>query len=155
MSVTEVHEEKETLSVDVLLPGHEARITTPLFTHTRKALLEREGGRCWICARTAEEAGAPLEAHHFGIERSFATAPINWDVVRRDFPNFDWASFDEADPLKFVDNMEAQGLVLCKDHHTHPETGIHTLPWPLFVMQRYLKSGYKFTPTETIQHDPQ
>jgi len=51
--------------------------------------------------------------------------------------------------------MEAQGLVLCKDHHTHPETGIHTLPWPLFVMQRYLKSGYKFTPTETIQHDPQ
>ncbi len=150
--VTETHEEKETLAVDVNLPGHEARVTTTLFTHTRKALIDREGGRCYVCGRTKEEAG-PLEAHHAGIERSFATAPIDWEVVKKDFPNFAWDTFDESKPLDFVDDMLAQGILLCKEHHTHPETGIHVLPWPIFIMQRYLKAGYKFNDLETIVHE--
>lgn len=153
MSVTDTHEEKETLAVDVNLPGHDPRKATPLFERTRLHLIEREGGRCWVCGRTAEESGAPLEAHHCGIERSFATAPINWDLVKKDFPNFAWETFDESNPLDFVDDMLAQGLLLCKEHHTHPETGIHTLPWPLFIMQRYLKTGYKFNNLESIVHE--
>ena len=49
MSVTETHEEKLTLAVDVLLPGHEARgSASALFTRTKKALAERDGNRCWI-----------------------------------------------------------------------------------------------------------
>ncbi|WP_338755021.1 hypothetical protein [Ralstonia sp. RRA.1] len=80
MAVTDTHEEKETLAVDVLLPGHEARVTTALFTHTKKQLIEREGGRCFICNATAEESGHPLEAHHHPIERSLANL-INWERV--------------------------------------------------------------------------
>lgn len=152
-SVTEVHEERETLVVDVNLPGHDPRTTTALFRHTREQLIKREEGRCWICGRTAEESGFPLEAHHSGIERSYATAPIDWEKVKLDFPNFDWVSFDESKPLDFVDNMLAQGLLLCKDHHTHPETGIHTVPWPIFIMQRYLKAGYQFNKLEKIVHE--
>ena len=81
------------------------------------------------------------------------TAPIDWKKVAEDFPAFDWHNFDPAKPGEFVDNMVAQGLILCKEHHTHPETGIHTLPWPIFVMQRYLKDGYKFNDLEVIHHD--
>jgi hypothetical protein len=49
MPVTDVHEEKNTFSVDVNIPGHAARTTTPLFEKSRKHLLERDGGRCWVC----------------------------------------------------------------------------------------------------------
>ena len=152
MSVEQVHEEKETLTVEVCVPGHPPRTETPLFEKTRKELLEKQP-RCWVCNRTAEESGAPLEAHHMGIERSFATAPIDWALVKEDFPNFDWANFDESNPLAFVDDMLAQGRVLCKEHHTGKGTGIHNLPYPLFVLQRYLKAGYQFTPSEVILHE--
>ncbi|ABO60598.1 hypothetical protein LA345_38925 (plasmid) [Burkholderia vietnamiensis] len=63
--VTQVHVERETLSVEVNIPGHEARTTTALFSHSKKQLIEREGGRCWISGATAEESGHPLEAHHY------------------------------------------------------------------------------------------
>jgi hypothetical protein len=113
----------------------------------------RDKGRCYICGRTEEELGQPLEAHHFGIERSFIDSPIRWDRVRQDFPDFNWGGFDQTKPEGFVDDMVAQGVLLCKIHHTAPDTGIHTLPFPLWIIQRYLPDGVKFTPTEVIHHD--
>ena len=154
MSVTETHEEKETLSVDVNLPGHEARVTTPLFTRTRKLLIEKVGGRCYVCQRTAEEAG-PLEAHHHPVERSFAEM-IDWgpdSLIRKDFPMFDWHNFDPADPYKFVDDMTVNGLLLCKDHHIGRDEGIHAMPFPIWLAQRYGKAGYQFSTVEVIHHE--
>jgi hypothetical protein len=153
--VTEIHEEKEKLEVDVLIPGHAERTTTALFTRTRKQLIEREGGRCWVCRRTAEESGHPLEAHHHPVERSFAEM-VDWSAgsqIRKDFPRFDWASFDPADPYRFVDDMTVNGLLICKDHHIGKDEGIHFLPFPIFLAQRYGREGYKFSPTEVIHHD--
>jgi hypothetical protein len=149
--VTEIHEEKETLQVDIELPGHEARgSASALFERTRSLLLARDKV-CWVCGIEGTKE-APLEAHHSGIERSFATAAIDWITVRKDFPDFNWDEFDTSDPLSFVDNMVAQGLLLCAEHHRGKNAGIHYLPWPLFVIQRYLKSGYKFSDTEVIEH---
>ena len=155
-AVTEAHEEKETLKVEVFIPEHAARGgATPLFNHSRDALIARDGGRCWVCQRNAEEAG-PLEAHHYPVERCLAEA-VDWSVgslIRRDFPLFDWAAFDRANDIYFfVDDMRVNGKLLCKDHHTHGDTGIHTLPHPLWVAQRYAKEGYQFTPDEKIHHD--
>jgi hypothetical protein len=158
MSVTEVHEEKNTFQVDVNIPGHEPRTTTPLFEHTRKALIEREGGRCYVCQCTAEEVGHPLEAHHCPIERSF-TGMIDWgpgSQIRRDFPGFDWAKFDAqapTDPYLFVDDMTINGLLLCKAHHIGKDEGIHALPYPVWLAQKYGKDGYKFSAVEVIHHD--
>src|ERR1019366_2879717 len=108
MSVKDIHEEKNTFQVDVFIPGHEPRTATALFERSRKALLAREGGgRCYICNCTAEEAGHPLEAHHYPIERSFATM-MDWgsySQVRKAFPDFDWSHFDPSDPYDFVDDM--------------------------------------------------
>lgn len=153
-SVTNTHAEKETLSVDVNLPGHDPRITTALFTRTRRQLIEREGGRCYVCGRTAAEVG-PLEAHHHPIERSFAEM-IDWSegsLIRREFPHFDWSKFDLADPYTFVDDMTVNGLLLCKAHHIGKDEGIHAMPYPIWVAQRYGREGYQFSSIEIIHHD--
>jgi hypothetical protein len=167
MSVTDTHEEKETLSVDVLLPGHEARgDASALFIRTKKALAERDGNRCWLSGETPEEAG-PLEAHHFPIERSTATG-IDWALVQADCAAgefgltqtqrdaakaFDWSKFDPADPYSFVDNMLVNGVLLAKRFHTAKDSGIHTMPHPLWIFQRYAREGYQFSPTEVIHHE--
>ncbi|MGZ4955302.1 MAG: hypothetical protein ACXV8Q_09320 [Methylobacter sp.] len=153
--VTEIHEEKNSFHVDVFIPGHEPRVTTALFRKSRLHLIEREGGRCHVCKCTAEETGHPLEAHHFPIERSFAEM-IDWSPgsqIRKDFPNFGWGSFDESDPYTFVDDMNVNGLLLCKEHHIGKDAGIHDLPHPVWVAQKYGKEGYQFSPTEIIHHD--
>ena len=155
MSVNEVHEEKNTFVVDIYIPGHDPRVSTPLFIRSRKHLIEREGGRCWVCNRTAEESGHPLEAHHFPIERSFATM-IDWgegSQIRKDFPKFGWGSFNEADPYTFVDDMNVNGRLLCKAHHTGKDEGVHGLPEPVWLAQRYGKEGYKFSDIEIIHHE--
>lgn len=161
--MTDSHEEKETLSVDVTIPAHAKRATTALFTKTKRFLMKvggalgfnikQEPGRCWICGRTEAELGQPLEAHHFGIERAYLDAKIRWNVVQQDFPIFDWKNFNPDNPVEFVDNMTSQGMLLCKAHHTGKDTGIHMLPFSLWIMQRYLADGDRFSPTEVIHHD--
>ena len=156
MTVAQVHEERETLTVDVEIPGHDPRKATSLFEHTRKILIDRDP-HCWVCGRTAEESGHPLEAHHHPIERSFAEM-IDWSpgsLIRHDFPAFDWAHFDESDPYSFVDDMTVNGLLLCKDHHIGRDEGIHALPHPIWVAQRYGKAGYQFSKIEIIHHEQQ
>lgn len=160
--VEQVHEERETLAVDVEIPGHAPRTTTALFVHSKRELLAREGARCWICGCTAEETGHPLEAHHYPVERSLATA---WDWPRfiRDCragawgapaQAFDWGSFDPAtDPYAFVDDMRVNGMLLCKAHHTGKDEGIHMLPWPLWIWQRYAPEGYKLSDVEIAHHE--
>jgi len=153
-AVTEVHEEKNTFQVDVNIPGHDPRVTTPLFTKSRLNLLERDGGRCWVCGCTQKEVG-PLEAHHYPIERSFAEM-IDWSPgsqIRKDFPSFGWGSFDESNPYTFVDDMNVNGRLLCKAHHTAKNQGVHNLPEPVFLAQRYGKEGYKFSEVEIIHHE--
>jgi hypothetical protein len=143
------HVQRDTLSVEINLPSHEVRGNgSVLFEHTRKQLIERDTG-CFICGITEK-----LEAHHYPIEWSFANA-IDFSpgsLIRKDFPDFDWESFDPADPYKFVDDMLVNGLLLCKAHHIEKDTGIHALPHPLWIPQRYCKEGYVFSDKEVIHH---
>lgn len=160
--MTDKHEQKDTLQVDVDIPAHDKRVTTAIFRKTKRMLMKvadsmgfdfkRAAGVCWICGKTEAELGQPLEAHHFGIERAYIDAPMRWDVVARDFPIFNWKTFDPAKPEEFVDNMVAQGVLLCKEHHTGKDTGIHDLPFSLWIMQRYLADGTRFNPNEVIEH---
>ena len=165
MPVTEIHEEKNTFTIDVNLPGHDPRVTSPLFRKSRLHLIEREGGRCWVCGCTAEETGHPLEAHHL-IERSFAEM-IDWDIVKeyalsgefgftqsqRDAAKaFDWGNFDAANPYTFVDDMTVNGVLLGKDHHILADEGIHTLPFPVFFAQKFGREGYVFSKVEIVHH---
>lgn len=181
-AVTEVHVQRETLEFEVNIPGHEPRVTTPLFAHSRKLLIEREGGRCWVSGATAEESGHPLEAHHYPIERSMANM-IDWERFAADCKRgawgphaqaFDWDTFFEGaevtvipaphpladevrfrtprDPYLFVDDMTVNGLLLSKTFHTGKGTGIHDVPYPVWVALRYAREGYQFSSTTTIHH---
>ena len=159
--VTQIHEQKETLVVDINIPGHDPRVTTLLFKSSKQLLINRVGGRCWVCNQTAEEAGHPLEAHHNPIERSLSNM-IDWDLFRTDCEagiwgvfakGFDWSKFDASEPYSFVDDMTVNGLLLCKAHHTGKDEGIHDMPYPLWVAQRYGKEGYQFSSIEVIHHE--
>jgi hypothetical protein len=149
--VTKAHELKETLSIDVMTPGHDPRIATSLFVKSRKHLIERDKC-CFICGENEQESGAPLEAHHFPIERSFAEG-VDWSLVKKDFPNFAWGSFDESNPYFFVDDMNVNGMLLCRNHHIAKDMGIHDMPLPLWVAQKYMKEGYQFSSIEVIHHE--
>lgn len=163
MSVTDIHEEKNTFAVDVNIPGHEERTATPLFDRTRALLIEREGARCALSGMTAEESGHPLEAHHHPIERSFANM-IDWhlfaDVCKRGrwgphAAAFDWDHFlaqQPFDPMLFVDDMTVNGLLLAKQFHTGADQGIHCLPFPVWIAQAYGLEGYQFSKVEIIHH---
>lgn len=52
----------------------------------------------------------------------------------------------------FVDDMHANGMLLCKEHHTVADEGIHTLPFPIWLAQRYAVEGTKFSDREVIHH---
>lgn len=150
MDVTQIHEEKNTFQVDVNIPGHEPRVTTPLFTKTRLHLIERDKC-CYVCG-SPHSKEHPLEAHHWPIERSFAEM-IDWSEgsqIRKDYPNFGWGSFDEANPYTFVDDMNVNGRLLCKSHHIGKDEGVHALPEPVWLAQRYGKEGYKFSEIEIL-----
>jgi hypothetical protein len=104
IDVTKVHAQHETMAVDVNIPGHEPRATTALFRRSREQLIAREGGRCWVSGLTAEQLGAPLEAHHHPIERSMANM-IDWQRFATDCKagiwgphakGFDWDGFFEG-----------------------------------------------------------
>jgi hypothetical protein len=157
---TAAHVESETLKVDVDIPEHDARVTTALFTRTRKEVLAT-GARCYICDLTEAESGAPLELHHFPVERSLANL-IDWSLfkeqaLRGDYGSgpkgFDWSNFDPMHWETFVDDMTINGLVLCQKHHIGQDEGIHMLPHPLWIAQRSAKEGYKFNSLEIIHHD--
>jgi hypothetical protein len=159
-TLTQGHSEKETLSVDINIPTHTARgNATPLFSKSRLQLIDREAGKCWVCQQTKEQVGS-LEAHHHPIERCFAEG-LDWDRFKADALNgvwgqrveqFDWASFSKDDPYKFVDDMTVNGLLLCKQHHTHLDSGVHTLPYPMWIAQKYLPTGYQYNKDEVIVH---
>ncbi len=188
--MTTAHEEKETLTVEVNIPEHADRVTTSLFSKTRKQLIERDKV-CWISGK-GNDKQSPLEAHHYPIERSLAEM-VDWDYVRRDAEAgelgisqaqrdaaklFDWTSFfvnstivnvaeytDEngikysassyrkvVDPYLFVDNMLVNGLLLAKNFHIGKDEGIHMMPHPLWIAQRYGIEGYKYSDVEIIHH---
>ena len=158
--MTDAHEEKETLTVDVLIPAHADRTTTPLFTHTRMKLLEVQP-RCYICG-----AKEHLEAHHYPIERCMAEM-IDWEKVKTDAQSGNLGathvqrtnaqSFDfngiEANPYRFVDDMNVNGLVVCKTHHIGKDEGVHAMPHPLWIAQKYGKEGYKFSNVEVLHFE--
>ena len=164
--MTTSHAEKETLTVDVNIPEHDDRVTTSLFTRTRKALIDRD--KC--CYISGVETG--LQAHHYPIERSLAEM-IDWERVKADSlagelgltqaqrnaaKAFDWDAFMTAapfDPYAFVDNMLVNGLLLSEPFHIGKDEGIHTLPHPLWIAQRYGLDGYKFSDVEIIHHQEQ
>jgi hypothetical protein len=150
---TNEHEQKLTLSVDIFIPNHPDRANTPIFDATRKKLIANNPSACcWVCGCKDD-----LELHHELVEWCDSDG-VDWEKVKLDAPDFDWASFDSAHPETFIDSEHNAKLVLCKKHHTGKDHGIHMLPYPTWLMQRHKRADFVFTPDEVptvpIQHQP-
>jgi hypothetical protein len=63
---------------------------------------------------------------------------------------FDWANFIHW--MQFVDDMTVNGMLLCKAHHIGEDEGMHAMPFPIWIAQKYAKEGYQFSDTEVIHH---
>lgn len=160
--VTQDHDEKETIVIDVTLPGHDARVTTPLFSRTRDELIKREGNRSFVTGKTEEEVGSPLEAHHFFLERCLANA-VDWTEFCRYIADmttmFERANeFCKANPalddvMMFCDDMTVNGMLIEKKLHTGEGEGIHFLPFPLWQLWRYGKQGFVFDHGDAVYHE--
>ena len=147
------------IKYNVYIPAHNEREDTSLYIKTRKLLIVRDK-TCFMCQRNASQCASPLEAHHHPIMRSM-TNMVDWDRFIKqaqagawgtNIQKFNWDKFNKNEPYTFVDNMLFNGMLLCKDHHRGVNTGIHVLPYPLFIAQAFAKEGYKFSDNVVIDH---
>lgn len=139
------HEFKEVEEIDIYYPEHEKRAETPLFRKTKHHLIKELDTPCWICGSKDKR-----EVHHNWIEEAYANA-VDWSEgskIREDFPNFDWKNFKE--PLDFVDH-EVNMLVLCEIHHRAHGKGIHHVPRPIWIIQRYMNKDFIYSPEDLKQ----
>lgn len=139
------HEQKQTLTVDVFIPDHPDRTTTPIFAATRRKLIEHNPDACCYICGTKDN----LELHHEVIEWCDSSA-VNWDKVKYLVPEFPWETFDQDNPETFIDSEWNAKLVLCRKHHIMPDHGIHMLPKPLWLLQKIKKDTFIFSPDEIL-----
>ena len=161
---TAAHVDQSTLTISIYDPEHAQRVTTPTFTRTRDEILKDETV-CWLCGQTADVVG-PLELHHNSVERMFAEiidwqlikdaafdGQIGWTENQRELnKNYDWDTFMSAvpfDPYIWTDNMHCNGIPICKAHHTGKDEGIHSMDYPRWLAQRYIKADYKYSDVYT------
>lgn len=137
------HEQKLTVSIDVYVPDHPDRSESPVFRKARKLLIEdNPDAKCWIDNGQCEGG---LELHHDLVEWCDAEG-IDWDKMRRLYPDFDWSTFKE--PADFIDSAYNARRVLCKKHHTGKDHGLHYLPGPIYLMQKHKRVDFIFAPDE-------
>jgi hypothetical protein len=133
-TVANEHEVKESFTVDVWYPNHEPRTVSNTFNRTKHQLIDVEDTPCWICGSKENR-----EVHHFIIEWAYADA-IDWSKVKAEHPTFDWANFKTAED--FVDGIYNM-RVLCETHHRGVDHGIHTIPYPIWQVQKFVKDDFK------------
>ena len=141
------HEQTLTIKVDVFIPDHPDRTTSPVFARTRKKLIEdNPNAKCAVDNGHCDH-DHPLELHHQHVEWCDSNG-VDWRKVAVLIPEFDWMTFDPEHPEDFIDSEWNANLVLCKKHHTGVDHGIHCLPGPTWGMQRVQKADFVFSPDE-------
>ncbi len=137
--VTGEHELHESIQIDIFYPDHVQRTESKLFAKTKHHLIHELDTPCWICGSKEKR-----EVHHFHLEWADANG-VDIDKLKLAHPNFDWTTFNEI--TDFVDS-EYNMMVLCEKHHRARDHGIHLLPYPIWIMQKYQKSDFVFSPDE-------
>jgi hypothetical protein len=130
---------KRTLEETVYYPPHDPRAASPAYRTLHRLLVVDRDEPCWICGIRHSTGGA-METHHQHIEWAAANG-VDLTKVMADFP----AVTDEPSLRAWLDS-EGNMLVLCARHHRGPLTGIHSITYPAWLLQRYQGSGWTFIP---------
>lgn len=150
MEVNQVHEDKDTLSVAVNIPGHDPRVETPEYRRGRAEELLRDP-TCVVCGSSED-----LETHHCFVERCM-TNMVDKDQLVGMLQWLNKSTEKAIEALKtmsveeFVDSS-ANLMTLCHPHHLGKNEGIHTMDFPRWSAQWYGKEGYVYSYVETIHH---
>jgi hypothetical protein len=138
--VTEAHLQTRTLTESIWYPPHDARKASAEYKKVHAHLVNELDEPCWICGVKQSELpkGQHNETHHWHIE---------WALVNRIDPTLiiaDFPAMGEADDPHLREWLDSEGnmLILCSAHHRHGLVGIHSITYPAFVAQRWLKNGH-------------
>ena len=132
----------------VQYPHHEERTNSRIYTKTHAQMKHLE---CFICGKTNERDDIHVETHHFFIAKALQNA-IDWKrfgefaATRHNLhtgdrlDDFNWTDV-AANPDLFVDSPQNM-IVLCKEHHTSGNRGIHHVPFPEWIAQKFAIRGF-------------
>ena len=130
----------------VYYPAHAPRKNSSIYNKTHAQLKTQP---CFVCGKTSAD-GLHMETHHYYCEKAFQNA-YDWKKFAqfaqtcytpqgiRLGPQFDWDAV-AADPDIFVDSPYNM-IVLCKEHHTSGGRGIHHVPYPDWIAQKFARDG--------------
>lgn len=139
---------KRNLVEDVFYPPHDPRKASAEYKRTHKKLVVEMDEPCWVCGvRHSDVLKMPkdqqrlwqLETHHDELEWAAANG-VDLSLVTRDFP----AIMADRDKLRQWLDSEGNMLVLCATHHRGARTGIHTITYPAWKLQRWQGKDWTF-----------
>ena len=135
-------------------PDHVKRTESAIYRKTHRDLCIVRNFPCFICGKTHAKDGISLETHHFYCEKAAQNA-IDWTEFGKFAQNcyniqtgenigqaFDWTEVAKH-PDIFVDSPYNM-IVLCKEHHISGNKGIHHVPFPNWILQKYPANGFQF-----------
>jgi hypothetical protein len=161
-SSLEHHDVKSTDHYTAHYPDRDThgRQETAAYRCTHKYLVETVGLGCYI--GNSDCSHDPLETHHFFVEWA-ASGGVDWDrfgVAAKYLTNpqtgqslcaiFSWSNVAK-DPSIFVDSP-ANMVVLCSTHHRDEQKGIHHVPFPVWILQRFQSSDFFFLAAPVDDH---
>lgn len=134
---------------------HDKRMYSPfsLYAENHTLLVYKKKLPCFICGKKYSRED-PLITHHFYCEKAaqysidwkkfgeFAKNCYNIQTGENIGANFDWDEVEKTPDL-FVDSAENL-IVLCNEHHMSKNRGIHYVPFPEWILQKYPKDGFDF-----------
>jgi hypothetical protein len=101
-----------------------------------------------------------LETHHFYCEKA-AELAIDWEQFGKRAKNlhhivtgvcigelFDWSEV-ARNPEVFVDSVHNM-VVLCKEHHIGATCGVHSVPFPVWILQMTPVGDFRFLLRGTV-----
>ncbi len=149
------HEVKKQLFEDYMVPAHEPRVASNLYTKTHHDMIVVRDMPCYICGvsnstlnnTTKNRFGSTqIETHHAHCEWSLANA-VDWDIMKKLHPDFNnWDAVNPNDPTTyfiFVDS-EYNLLPLCDICHRGNRHGIHAIEHAVWQAQKFVKADFKF-----------
>jgi hypothetical protein len=161
------------LTEDVFYPPHDPRKASPEYEKTHHTLVVEMDEPCWICGVKnsdvqkitdhATKRKWQIETHHseleWAAEKAFETDPAMLAKLTADLngqhPQEYLATVVSdlhervhgTDPAALREFLDGEGnmLILCATHHRGSLTGIHSVTYPAWKLQRWqVEGGWQF-----------
>ena len=132
------HSLTRTLHEVAWYPAHDPRKASREYRQVHKHLVVELDTPCWICG-VKHSAGGKMETHHSEIEWASERAFEEDEAMLVKLVDDMHQMIKACTPEALRDFLDSEGnmLVLCSEHHRGPFTGIHSISYPVWKLQRY------------------